>query len=95
MYTRTEVVGLQANSVKPGRAPTGMATQRMITIDQADRLVLDFYRCAMLPASTDWRPDDRPAMICPLSAPTRLRRLRSDGAMGRRGFPKQGARSAL
>jgi hypothetical protein len=60
VYTRTEVVGLQANSVKPGRAPTGMATQRMITIDQADRLVLDFYRCAMLPASPDWRPDDRP-----------------------------------
>lgn len=54
LYTRTEVVGLRANSVKPGRAPTGL---RMITIDQADRLVLDFYRCAMLPASPDWHPD--------------------------------------
>jgi hypothetical protein len=30
-----------------------MAAQRMITIDQADRLVLDFYRCAMLPNSPD------------------------------------------
>jgi acyl dehydratase len=60
IYTRTEVVGLRANSVKPGRAPTGMAALRMITIDQADRLVLDFYRCAMLPASPDWTPDDRP-----------------------------------
>jgi acyl dehydratase len=58
IYTRTEVVGLRANSVKPGRAPTGMAALRMITIDQADQLVLDFYRCAMLPASPDWRPDD-------------------------------------
>ncbi len=58
IYTRTEVVGLRANSVKPGRAPTGMAALRMITIDQADRLVLDFYRCAMLPASPDWQPDD-------------------------------------
>lgn len=58
IYTRTEVVGLRANSVKPGRAPTGMAALRMITIDQADQLVLDFYRCAMLPASPDWRPGD-------------------------------------
>jgi acyl dehydratase len=58
IYTRTEVVGLRANSVKPGRAPTGMAALRMITIDQADRLVLDFYRCAMLPASPDWEPAD-------------------------------------
>ncbi len=57
IYTRTEVVGLRANSAKPGRAPTGMAALRMITIDQADRLVLDFYRCAMLPASPDWNPD--------------------------------------
>ena len=61
IYTRTEVVGLRANSAKPGRAPTGMAALRMITIDQADRLVLDFYRCAMLPAGPDWHPaDDRP-----------------------------------
>jgi acyl dehydratase len=60
IYTRTEVVGLRANSVKPGRAPTGMAALRMTTTDQADRLVLDFYRCAMLPASPDWTPDGRP-----------------------------------
>jgi acyl dehydratase len=57
IYTRTEVVGLRANSLKPGRAPTGLAALRMITIDQADRLVLDFYRCAMLPASPDFSPD--------------------------------------
>lgn len=60
IYTRTEVVGLRTNSVKAGRAPTGMAALRMTTIDQADRLVLDFYRCAMLPVSPDWRPDGRP-----------------------------------
>ncbi len=58
IYTRTEVVGLRANSPKPGRAPTGMAALRMITIDQADQLVLDFYRCAMLPAGPDWRPGE-------------------------------------
>jgi acyl dehydratase len=53
IYTRTEVVGLKQNSAKPGRAPTGLAALRMTTIDQADRLVLDFYRCAMLPLSPD------------------------------------------
>lgn len=57
LYTRTEVVALRANSAKAGRAPTGMAALRMTTIDQADRLVLDFYRCAMLPASPQWTPD--------------------------------------
>jgi acyl dehydratase len=60
LYTRTEVVGLRANSARPGRAPTGLAALRMTTIDQADRLVLDFYRCAMLPASPDRRPGDAP-----------------------------------
>lgn len=51
LYTRTEVVGLKQNSTKPGRDRTGLAALRMTTIDQADRLVLDFYRCAMLPLS--------------------------------------------
>jgi acyl dehydratase len=53
LYTRTEVVGLRQNSAKPDRAPTGLAALRMTTIDQAGRLVLDFYRCAMLPVSPD------------------------------------------
>lgn len=58
LYTSTEVVGLQANSAKPGRPPTGMAALRITTTDQHDRLVLDFYRCAMLPASAAWHPHD-------------------------------------
>jgi acyl dehydratase len=53
LYTRTEVVGLKQNATKPGRARTGLAALRMTTIDQADRLVLDFYRCAMLPLRPD------------------------------------------
>lgn len=53
LYTRTEVVGLKQNSAKPGRPPTGLAALRCTTIDQADRLVLDFYRCAMLPVRPD------------------------------------------
>lgn len=51
VFTRTEVVGLKQNSAKPGREPTGLAALRVTTVDQADRLVLDFYRCAMLPLS--------------------------------------------
>lgn len=67
LYTRTEVVGLRANAVKPGRPLTGLAVLRMTTIDQADQLVLDFYRCAMLPASPGWdagsgRADDLSAI---------------------------------
>ena len=49
--TRTEVVSLKQNSIKPGRPATGLAALRMTTVDQADRPVLDFYRCAMLPLS--------------------------------------------
>jgi acyl dehydratase len=60
VYTRTEVVGLRANSIKPGRAPTGLAALRMTTTDQADRLVLDFYRCAMAPTTPEWNPTDAP-----------------------------------
>ena len=58
MFTRTEIVGLKKNTAKPGRAPTGLMALRMTTIDQADRLILDFYRCAMLPLSPGADPDD-------------------------------------
>jgi acyl dehydratase len=58
LFTRTEVVGLKKNSAKPGRAPTGLVALRMTTTDQADRLVLDFYRCAMLPLSSGAGPND-------------------------------------
>jgi acyl dehydratase len=53
LFTRTEVVGLKQNSAKPGRPPTGLAALRMTTIDGVGRLVLDFYRCAMLPLRDD------------------------------------------
>ncbi len=49
LFTRTEVVGLKENSAKPGRVPTGLVALRVTTIDQVDRLILDFHRCAMLP----------------------------------------------
>ncbi|MFW0148464.1 MaoC family dehydratase [Mycobacterium sp. smrl_JER01] len=53
LFTRTEVVGLRQNSVREGRAPTGLAALRMTTIDGVGRLVLDFYRCAMLPLRSE------------------------------------------
>ncbi|MGO4446996.1 MaoC family dehydratase [Mycobacterium sp. 2YAF39] len=56
LFTRTEVVGMKQNSVKPGRAPTGLAALRMTTVDDVGRLILDFHRCAMLPLS-DQAPD--------------------------------------
>jgi len=53
LRTTTEVVALRDNSVKPGRAPTGLAALRIRTVDQHDRPVLDFHRCAMLPLRGD------------------------------------------
>src|ERR1700757_704224 len=60
LFTRTEVVGLRQNSLKPGRAATGMAALRMTTMDQLGQLVLDFYRCAMLPLSPGADPHRAP-----------------------------------
>jgi len=74
LFTRTEVVGLKQNAAKPDRAPTGLAALRMTTIDQVGRLVLDFYRCAMLPlrdgAGDTGRADDLSAIGAdPVAAP--------------------------
>jgi acyl dehydratase len=49
LRTRTEVVGLRENSRRPGRPATGLAVLRVVTTDQDERPVLDFWRCAMLP----------------------------------------------
>ena len=93
LFTRTEVVGLQAERGQAGRAPTGMAALRMTTIDQVGRLVLDFYRCAMLPMSPDGGRDG-PATICRPSAPIALRRpIRPP--TGTPTLPRQGAGPAL
>lgn len=61
LRTRTEVVGLRRNSVKPGRPPTGLAALRITCTDHLERTVLDFHRCAMLPLSE--KPD--PARLVP------------------------------
>lgn len=73
VFTRTEVVGLKQNSAKIGREPTGLVALRVTTIDQVDRLVLDFYRCAMLPlspgVSDTGHADDLSAIGAGLAAP--------------------------
>ena len=57
LRTSTEVVMLRDTSPRPGRAPTGLAVLRIRTVDQLDREVLDFHRCAMLPMRDE---DSRP-----------------------------------
>jgi acyl dehydratase len=62
LRTTTEIVGLRQNQPKEGRAATGLAALRITTVDQHDRKVLDFWRCAMLPlgnpAGTTGHRDD-------------------------------------
>ncbi|MBC9226469.1 acyl dehydratase [Aeromicrobium sp. 636] len=48
LHTTTTVVGLRQNASRP----TGLAALRITTRDHLDRLVLDFWRCAMLPLSS-------------------------------------------
>jgi acyl dehydratase len=49
LRTSTQVVALRQNTPREGRAPTGLAALRITVTDQESRLVLDFWRCAMLP----------------------------------------------
>jgi acyl dehydratase len=53
LTTVTTVDGLKENSRRPGRPATGLAALRIVTTDQHDRPVLDYWRCAMLPLSSD------------------------------------------
>jgi acyl dehydratase len=49
LRTVTEVTGLRENTRRQDRPPTGLAALRITTTDQHRRVVLDFWRCAMLP----------------------------------------------
>ena len=49
LRTTTEVVALKQNRARPDRPATGLAVLRIVTVDQDERPVLDFTRCAMLP----------------------------------------------
>lgn len=49
LRTRTEIMALRQNRAQPGRRNTGLAVLRIRTVDQRQRSILDFRRCAMLP----------------------------------------------
>ncbi|CAA9495152.1 MAG: 2-methylfumaryl-CoA hydratase [uncultured Solirubrobacteraceae bacterium] len=49
LKTTTEIVALKRNTIKAGRTPTGLAVLHIVTTDQEDRPILDYWRCAMLP----------------------------------------------
>jgi acyl dehydratase len=49
LKTTTEIVALKRNAIKEGRSPTGLAVLHIVTTDQEDRAILDYWRCAMLP----------------------------------------------
>jgi acyl dehydratase len=72
LRTTTEVVALRDTSARPGRPPTGLAALRIRTVDQDDRAVLDFHRCAMLPmrdeGSRPGHADDLDAISAQLPA---------------------------
>lgn len=50
LITITTIIGLRPAADRPGRPPRGLVTMRIATSDQGGRPVLDFCRCAMLPA---------------------------------------------
>lgn len=50
LKTVTTIIGLRSAAARPGRASRGLVTMRIATSDQEDRPVLDFCRCALLPA---------------------------------------------
>lgn len=49
LRTRTEVGGLRLSTARADRPPRGLAALHVTTVDQDERIVLDFWRCAMLP----------------------------------------------
>lgn len=48
LSTTTRVVALRENTRRPDRPPTGLAELRITTVDQHERVVLDYRRCAMI-----------------------------------------------
>ena len=49
LSTSTRVVALRQNSIKPGRAASGMVGLEMHVVNQRDETVLLFWRCPMVP----------------------------------------------
>jgi acyl dehydratase len=72
LRTTTEVVALRQTSPRADRPATGLAALRVRTVDQDQRPVLDFWRCAMLPLrdadGQTGRSDDLDAIPAALEA---------------------------
>lgn len=49
LHTRTEVVALKQNRVRPDGSASGLAVLRIQTKNQRNEPILDFYRCPMIP----------------------------------------------
>ena len=94
LRTTTTVVGLRENTRREGRPATGLAALHMRTVDQDDRAVLDFYRCAMLPLSPGAEPtghgDDLDAIGAEPVDPTALVPAWDHAAFGSVGTPGTG-----
>jgi acyl dehydratase len=58
LRTTTEVVAMRDNRPRPNQPRTGLAVLRVRTVDQCERPVLDFWRCAMLPMGNPARAPD-------------------------------------
>lgn len=65
LHTTTTVEALKENSRRGDREPTGLAVLRITTVDQADRPVLDYRRCAMLLLAPGASPTGRADTIPP------------------------------
>jgi acyl dehydratase len=57
LTTLTTIDALKENTRRAGRPATGLAALHVVTTDQVGRPVLDFWRCAMLPLSSDEAPE--------------------------------------
>ena len=71
LRTSATVEGLRQNQPRAGRAPTGLAALRITTVDQEDRPVLDFWRCAMLPLRDADRQTGHADVLDEIGAPLR------------------------
>ncbi|WP_404827757.1 MaoC family dehydratase [Conexibacter stalactiti] len=66
LRTTTTVEALRETSRRPDRAPSGLAVLRIVTVDQEERPVLDFHRCAMLPLRPGAAPTGLDAPLEPI-----------------------------
>ena len=49
LRTRTEIVALKENRRRPGAPATGLVAMRVRTVDERGGLLLDYWRCPMIP----------------------------------------------